>query len=74
MLNIYPPLMWYPEKEGKPIPWAEIAAVFEGRSKDDCRKRWAKIDERWRKGAWDKEEDTLLASAVEQCGNRQVKP
>ncbi|KAI4122743.1 MAG: hypothetical protein LQ338_005636 [Usnochroma carphineum] len=58
------------EKVGNPVYWPEVAAAFHNRSKDDCRKRWAKMDERWRKGAWDSSENEHLARAVKQCGYR----
>lgn len=58
------------KKSGKPIYWPQVAAAFRDRSKDDCRKRWAKMDEKWRKGAWDSSEDDILCQAVKEYGCR----
>ncbi|KAL8992218.1 MAG: hypothetical protein Q9188_007639 [Gyalolechia gomerana] len=58
------------ENVRNPVYWPEIAVAFHNRSKDDCRKRWAKMDERWRKGSWDSSENERLARAVKECGYR----
>ena len=57
---------------GTPVYWPAIAAVFQGRSNDDCRKRWAKIDDKWMKGAWDSQEDELLRQGVDEFGYRSA--
>lgn len=57
------------ENTGKPVPWSELAAAFEVRGKNDCRKRWAKMDQKWKKGAWDGSEDERLLCAVAKHGS-----
>jgi len=58
------------ENAGKPIYWPGVAAAFRDRNKDDCRKRWAKMDEKWKKGAWDSREDDVLCQSVKEYGCR----
>ncbi len=58
------------ENAVKPIYWPGVAAAFRDRNKDDCRKRWAKMDEKWKKGAWDSREDDVLCQSVKEYGCR----
>ncbi|KAI2622399.1 hypothetical protein GGR54DRAFT_598392 [Hypoxylon sp. NC1633] len=48
--------------------WNDIAALLPGRTNKDCRKRWYKVCQGIRKGAWTSEEDQRLNLAVEQVG------
>ena len=52
------------------INWVEVARRLPGRNNKDCRKRWTKISEQWRKGSWDDQENVRLRQAVEQVGTR----
>jgi len=54
--------------------WSRIAAVLPGRTNKDCRKRWGKLSDQVKKGAWDEAEDKQLQSAVEQHGYWWVFP
>ncbi|KAF2195931.1 hypothetical protein K469DRAFT_491100, partial [Zopfia rhizophila CBS 207.26] len=59
------------EQEHHTAPnWVTIASRVPGRSNKDCRKRWAKIDDRMRKGAWASEEDERLREAIDKFGFR----
>ena len=50
--------------------WNRIAAKLPGRTNKDCRKRWAKVCENIKKGAWDSAEDERLQNAVQFYGLR----
>lgn len=52
--------------------WNAIAAKLPGRTNKDCRKRWSKVCEHVKKGAWSSAEDKRLRAAVEQYGFRSV--
>ncbi|KAB5575476.1 hypothetical protein GE09DRAFT_1092176 [Coniochaeta sp. 2T2.1] len=48
--------------------WNDAAALLPGRTNKDCRKRWHKVRQDIRKGAWMPEEDEKLQQAVAQAG------
>ncbi|KAB5531208.1 hypothetical protein GE09DRAFT_1292000 [Coniochaeta sp. 2T2.1] len=48
--------------------WNDAAALLPGRTNKDCRKRWHKVRQDIRKGAWMPEEDEKLQQAVTQAG------
>ncbi|KAH8890316.1 hypothetical protein GQ53DRAFT_807096 [Thozetella sp. PMI_491] len=54
------------------VNWVEVARRLPGRNNKDCRKRWTKISEQWRKGSWDEEENARLRQAVAQHGTRWI--
>ena len=75
------PRKWTPEEDrrlqervercrqgGHLLHWGEISDVFEDRTNNDCRKRWAKLDCRWRKGPWDAREKELLRKGIAEHG------
>lgn len=76
--------IWWTEKEdqilrheaerqltqGSVRNWNQIAPKLPGRTNKDCRKRWSKVRENVKKGAWSSAEDERLQSAVERFGYR----
>ena len=48
--------------------WSLIADNLPGRNNKDCRKRWAKLGNEVKRGAWSSDEDGKLQSAVAQLG------
>ncbi|KKA22032.1 hypothetical protein T310_3922 [Rasamsonia emersonii CBS 393.64] len=54
------------------IPWRKIAQLLPGRSNKDCRKRWCKIDDRWKRGPWQPDEERRLKDAVSEIGRAWV--
>ena len=48
--------------------WNLIADKLPGRTNKDCRKRWAKLGNEVKKGAWSSDEDKKLRSAIAQLG------
>ncbi|KAF2135596.1 uncharacterized protein K452DRAFT_239086 [Aplosporella prunicola CBS 121167] len=54
--------------QGAVKDWNRIAAKLPGRTNKDCRKRWSKLSECLRKGAWTAEEDKRLVDAANQFG------
>ncbi|MCJ1462394.1 hypothetical protein MMC07_000995 [Pseudocyphellaria aurata] len=56
--------------EGTLKDWNRIAAKLPGRTNKDCRKRWSKVCENIKKGAWDSAEDERLQNAVQFYGPR----
>ncbi|MCJ1294409.1 hypothetical protein MMC34_005967 [Xylographa carneopallida] len=58
------------ENEGAVSDWNRIAAKLPARTNKDCRKRWSKVCEHIKKGAWSAAEDEQLRKAVEQFGYR----
>ena len=52
--------------------WNDAAALLPGRTNKDCRKRWHKVRQDIRKGAWMPEEDEKLQQAVTQIGLKFV--
>ena len=58
--------------EGAVSDWNRIAANLPARTNKDCRKRWSKVCEHIKKGAWSAAEDEQLKKAVEQFGYRLV--
>ena len=61
-------------KDGSVQNWNDIAVLLPGRTNKDCRKRWSKIQEDIRKGAWTRDEDERLQQAVQQFGSKLVTP
>ncbi|KAL2067493.1 hypothetical protein VTL71DRAFT_1918 [Oculimacula yallundae] len=55
-------------QDGQLKQWSVVAARLEGRTNKDCRKRWAKLDQNVKKGAWSAAEDEKLHAAVQQLG------
>ena len=62
------------DKLGSVKNWNGIAALLPGRTNKDCRKRWYKVCQGIRKGAWTPEEDQRLQLAVQQVGFKSVAP
>jgi hypothetical protein len=52
--------------------WNVVAAKLDGRTNKDCRKRWAKLDNNVKKGAWSVAEDEKLQAAVQQLGCKHI--
>ncbi|MCJ1279025.1 hypothetical protein MMC21_006846 [Puttea exsequens] len=55
-------------KRGALKQWNLIADNLPGRTNKDCRKRWAKLGNEVKKGAWSSDEDEKLQSAIAQFG------
>eukprot|EP00948_MAST-09A_sp_MAST-9A-sp1_P002277 g2277.t1 len=54
--------------------WSEIAESIPGRIGKQCRERWFNhLDPKIKKGAWSKEEDTILLTEQKKLGNRWCK-
>ncbi|KAG4435202.1 hypothetical protein IFR05_009310 [Cadophora sp. M221] len=53
--------------------WNLVAAELPGRTNKDCRKRWAKLDNNVKKGAWSTSEDEKLHAAVQELGCKWTK-
>ncbi|KAJ6184619.1 hypothetical protein N7519_005920 [Penicillium mononematosum] len=53
-----------------PIPWTAISTKLPGRNNKDCRKRWYKMADAYRKGPWTEEEDQSLLQAISAYGTR----
>ncbi|KAK0556955.1 hypothetical protein OC846_000799 [Tilletia horrida] len=72
--------MWTPAEDAKlramvhaagdKVPrWSEIAKHLQGRNRKDVRKRWSYcLNPTLTKGAWSRQEDTLLRAAVQELG------
>lgn len=58
--------------QGRIRDWNRIAAKLVGRTNKDCRKRWGKVCQQLKKGAWCDSEDERLLSAVGRFGYRLV--
>ncbi|CAH0034455.1 unnamed protein product [Clonostachys rhizophaga] len=54
----------------EPTNWAAISEKLPHRSNKDCRKRWLKTVEVYRKGPWTADEDQRLLAAMETYGTR----
>ncbi|KAL6808136.1 hypothetical protein V8C40DRAFT_271792 [Trichoderma camerunense] len=54
------------------VNWIAVSNKLPGRSNRDCRKRWLKIQDHWRKGAWDEDEDLRLRLAYEAYGPKWI--
>ncbi|KAL7914424.1 hypothetical protein GGI35DRAFT_476241 [Trichoderma velutinum] len=54
------------------VNWIAVSNKLPGRSNKDCRKRWLKIQDHWRKGAWDEDEDLRLRLAYEAYGPKWI--
>ncbi|CAD6938504.1 unnamed protein product [Tilletia controversa] len=75
-----PRRMWTPAEDAKlkamvkaagdKVPrWSEIAKSLDGRNRKDVRKRWSYcLNPTLTKGAWSKQEDTLLRAAINDLG------
>ncbi|MCJ1385153.1 hypothetical protein MMC17_008272 [Xylographa soralifera] len=59
-------------QSGKATCWGDIAAAFQDRTNNDCRKRWVKMDEKWKRGVWDSREEEQLRQGVQAFGHRWV--
>jgi len=57
-----------PVEIGQLKQWNLVAAELPGRTNKDCRKRWAKLDNNVKKGAWSMSEDEKLHAAVQELG------
>jgi RecB family exonuclease len=57
-----------PVEIGQLKQWNLVAAELPGRTNKDCRKRWAKLDNNVKKGAWSTSEDEKLHAAVQELG------
>ncbi|KAI9784350.1 MAG: hypothetical protein M1839_002411 [Geoglossum umbratile] len=55
------------------IGWSSIARGLKNRTGKDCRKRWAKIDGKWRKGTWDSREEESLRQGAREYGCRHAE-
>ncbi|KAE8271927.1 hypothetical protein A4X09_0g412 [Tilletia walkeri] len=55
---------------GDKVPrWSEIAKSLDGRNRKDVRKRWSYcLNPTLTKGAWSRQEDTLLRAAIHELG------
>ncbi|KAI9888669.1 MAG: hypothetical protein M1814_006566 [Vezdaea aestivalis] len=60
----------YQLSQGALRDWNRIAAKLPGRTNKDCRKRWSKICDNIKKGAWNAAEDEQLRAAVGEFGFR----
>uniref|UniRef100_A0A8H7TVQ3 Uncharacterized protein n=1 Tax=Bionectria ochroleuca TaxID=29856 RepID=A0A8H7TVQ3_BIOOC len=54
----------------EPTNWAAISEKLPHRSNKDCRKRWLKTVEVYRKGPWTADEDQRLLAAMDTYGTR----
>jgi hypothetical protein len=57
-----------PVEIGQLKQWNLVAAELPGRTNKDCRKRWAKLDNNVKEGAWSTSEDEKLHAAVQELG------
>jgi len=55
-------------KNKKYIRWTNIVSNFKNKTTKNCKRRFAVIDQRFRRGRWTKEEDETLLSLVESYG------
>ena len=46
------------------LSWEAIAAKFEGRTKNQCRKKWKQMKSKKENIKWSEEDDNLLKSLV----------
>lgn len=65
-----PVLTWLQVSQGSLKDWNRVAAKLAGRTNKDCRKRWSKIGENVKKGAWSSAEDEKLLGAVRDYGQK----
>ncbi|CAI7619712.1 unnamed protein product [Penicillium discolor] len=58
------------QNTSSPIPWTAVSTKLPGRNNKDCRKRWYKMADAYRKGPWAEEEDQSLLQAISTYGTR----
>ena len=61
---------WLPVSQGALKNWSSIADKLPKRTNKDCRKRWSKVCEPVKKGAWSSVENERLRNAINQHGHQ----
>ncbi|XP_074654483.1 uncharacterized protein LOC141908359 [Tubulanus polymorphus] len=55
---------------GSEVIWRQVSYYIEGRSPNQCRGRWQKLNPVMKHNRWSPHEDQLLREVIEKCGDR----